>query len=100
MGTVKPIVRKGLMVLTEKGSLNPARIQTASSLPHVDQKVSEVPNEPDRLLTAQEVADRISVTPKWLYDHFDQLPFGRRLADRTLRFSERGLERWLERKAS
>jgi predicted DNA-binding transcriptional regulator AlpA len=72
----------------------------ASSLPQLDPVESEGSKEPDRLLTAEEVADRISVKKKWLYDHFDQLPFGRRLADRTLRFSERGLEQWLERKAS
>jgi hypothetical protein len=54
----------------------------------------------DRLLTADETAERLRVKPKWLYDHFDQLPFGKRLADRTLRFSERGLNRWLERKVS
>ena len=69
----------------------------ASSLPQVDQKESK---EPDRLLDAKEAAERIGVKPKWMYDHFDQLPFGKRLADRTLRFSERGLEQWLERRAS
>ena len=68
--------------------------------PSLPPKEPRLPKEPDRLLDNQEAAQRLSVKPKWLYDHFDQLPFGKRLADRTLRFSERGLNRWLERKAS
>jgi predicted DNA-binding transcriptional regulator AlpA len=54
----------------------------------------------DRLLDVREVAERLSVKPKWIYDHADGLPFVKRLSDRTLRCSERGLNRWLERKAS
>lgn len=69
----------------------------ALSPPTVEQ---ELAGEPDRLLTATEVAERLSVEPRWLYDHFDQLPFGKRLSDRTLRFSQRGLERWLAMRAS
>ena len=69
----------------------------ASSLPQMEPSPSKAE---DRLLDATEAAERIGVKRKWMYDHFDTLPFGKRLADRTLRFSERGLERWLERKAS
>jgi hypothetical protein len=68
-----------------------------TTTPTVEPEVEKVA---DRLLDSEEAAHRLAVTPRWLYDHFDQLPFGKRLADRTLRFSERGLNRWLERKVS
>ena len=59
------------------------------------------PQAPDRLLDAKEAAERLGVKPKWVYSHADRLPFTKRLGDRTLRFSEQGLTRWMEtRKAS
>jgi excisionase family DNA binding protein len=51
----------------------------------------------DRLLTVQELAERLNVDDRWIYRKADDLPFTRRLGDRTLRFSEQGLERWLAR---
>lgn len=54
------------------------------------------PKEADQMLTVKDVAKRLSVDPDWLYRRSDSLPFARKLSDRTLRFSERGLERWLE----
>lgn len=51
--------------------------------------------EPDQLLDVDDTAAVLGVTTRWLYDHADQLPFTRKLAPRTLRFSERGLYRWL-----
>ncbi|MFH1763311.1 MAG: helix-turn-helix domain-containing protein [Gemmatimonadota bacterium] len=70
----------------------------APSLPH--QVEPEVSRAPDRQLTAQEAADRAGVTRKWIYNHAESLPFVKKLAPRTYRISERGLKRWLERKAS
>jgi predicted DNA-binding transcriptional regulator AlpA len=49
----------------------------------------------DRLLTVHELAAALSVDERWIYRRADGLPFTRRLSDRTLRFSQRGLERWL-----
>lgn len=57
---------------------------------------TDVEKEPDQMLTVDKAADRLSVAPDWLYRRSDSLPFARKLSDRTLRFSERGLERWLE----
>jgi len=56
------------------------------------------PSEPeeDRMLRVEEAAEILDVEPRWLYDRSDDLPFARKLAPRTLRFSERGLYRWLE----
>jgi len=50
--------------------------------------------EPDTLLTAEQAAPRLNVTPHWLYRHWKQLPFARRLSRKTLRFSEIGLRKW------
>ena len=50
----------------------------------------------DRLLTAAEVAERLNVPRRFVYDHHGKWPFTKRLDEGTLRFSERGLDRWLE----
>lgn len=52
--------------------------------------------EQDQMLKVGEAAQILGVTTRWLYDHSKDLPFARKLAPRTLRFSERGLYRWLE----
>jgi excisionase family DNA binding protein len=49
---------------------------------------------PDRLLTADEAAERLGVSKRWVYRRADSLPFTRRLTSGTLRFSERGMDRW------
>lgn len=49
-----------------------------------------------RLLTADQVADRLGVDRRWVYRHADDWSFARRLSPNTLRFDERGLERWME----
>lgn len=53
---------------------------------------------PDSLLTIQEAAARLGVTPRWLYRHANTLPFMRRLSRRALRVSKAGLERWVDRR--
>jgi excisionase family DNA binding protein len=50
---------------------------------------------PDRLLTAEQAAALLNVTPRWLYRRSHRLPFTRRLSRRAVRFSETGLQRWL-----
>ena len=53
------------------------------------------PSEPDRLLTAEEAAPILGMTPRWLYRHSRKLPFARRLSRKALRFSETGLRRYM-----
>jgi predicted DNA-binding transcriptional regulator AlpA len=53
---------------------------------------------PDRLLDVEAAAALLDVRPRWLYDRARVLPFARKLGGRTLRFSEAGLRRWLERR--
>ncbi len=49
----------------------------------------------ETLLKAEDVAQIMNVQVRWVYDHADQFPFTRRAGPRTLRFSRRGLEKYL-----
>jgi predicted DNA-binding transcriptional regulator AlpA len=50
----------------------------------------------DRLLTADEAAQILSVSPDWLYRNAKKLPFTRKLGPKMLRFSYQGMLKWLE----
>jgi predicted DNA-binding transcriptional regulator AlpA len=50
----------------------------------------------DRLLTAKEAAAIAAVSMQFLYEHSHQLPFAKRLGDKVVRFSEKGLRQWIE----
>lgn len=51
-----------------------------------------------RLLSVAEVALRLGVSKKYVYQHSKRWPFRRKLpGDKAVRFEERGLERWLAR---
>ena len=52
--------------------------------------------KPDVLLKIGDAAVRLGVTTSWLYDHHTELPFATKIG-RQVRFSERGLKRWIER---
>jgi hypothetical protein len=49
--------------------------------------------ERDQLLTIEEAAERLAVTPDWLRRR-PHLPFVRKLSDGVVRFDARGLARW------
>ena len=51
--------------------------------------------ESDRLLTAEEAARMLSVSPDWLYRNVRKLPFSRKLGPKMLRFSKLGIEKWI-----
>jgi predicted DNA-binding transcriptional regulator AlpA len=50
----------------------------------------------DRLLTADEAAQMLSVSPDWLYRNAKKLPFTRKLGPKMLRFDYRGMVKWIE----
>jgi excisionase family DNA binding protein len=54
-------------------------------------------NQPDRLLTAEEVAQRLNCSTDFIYRHAKQYPFMLRVG-RHIRFSERGLERYIQQR--
>ncbi len=52
-------------------------------------------NGQDRLLDAGEASKILSVSPDWLYRHASRLPFTRKLGPKMLRFSYRGIQKYL-----
>ena len=59
--------------------------------------IESVSADDDQLLTVAEVAVKLAVDERWVYEHADTAlkPCVRRIASRTLRFSLNALERWL-----
>src|SRR5438093_9112196 len=54
--------------------------------------------ESDQLLDVEQAAEKLGVTPDWLYRRSKRLPFAVRLG-RALKFSQNGLDRWIRSKA-
>jgi predicted DNA-binding transcriptional regulator AlpA len=52
----------------------------------------------DRLIRPKELAARLGTSTDWVYRHWKELPFTVKLSPRQLRFSEQGLERYLEKR--
>jgi len=59
------------------------------------QAASQNGHQEDKLLSAEEAAGILSVSPDWLYRHGSRLPFTRKLAPRVLRFSSQGIQKYL-----
>ena len=70
----------------------------ATELASVSQDSARAPSaaNEDRLINAEEAAQRLGVARRWLYRHAKQLPFTRRLSAGILRFSLAGIHRWLD----
>jgi predicted DNA-binding transcriptional regulator AlpA len=49
----------------------------------------------ERLLTVEQAAEMLSMSPDWLYRHAKKLPFTRKLGPKMLRFSYQGILKWL-----
>jgi hypothetical protein len=78
-GAAVPVPREALLELLTKGSA-----------PSTDEA-------PEKMLTAEQVADLLSTPARWVYNHAGQLG-GKRLSRRCLRFPETAVRRYLERK--
>lgn len=70
---------------------NLRRAVQASDSPHAE-------GSDDRLLTADEAAALLGLTPAQVKRRASGYSFTRKLGHRTLRFSEAALRRWIERK--
>jgi predicted DNA-binding transcriptional regulator AlpA len=53
----------------------------------------------DQLLNVHQAAERLGVAPAWLYRHANELPFTKKVSRKVLRFSSRGVERWISTRA-
>lgn len=102
-----PNIRHFLVQLSLEALLN-LRVGVQHILADIDDAVArqsrprqEQSAERDRLLSPEEAAGQFSVTRRWLLDHADDVPGSRRLSRKVIRFSERGLSRYLNgRKAA
>ena len=56
---------------------------------------SPTPRAEDKMLTAADVAEVLAVDKSWVYRHAAQLPFTRHISEQTLRFSSKGLQKWI-----
>ncbi len=56
------------------------------------------PAAEDRLLTVKEAAEKLGVSEDWLYRKAGKLPFTVRLGSRQVRFSERGIEKYIRQR--
>ena len=80
-----------------RGALKARRIALSGELA----APASVPDAPDRLLRVSEAAQRIGIAQDTLYKNADDYPFTQRPRPRCLRFSERGIEKWIKtRRAS
>lgn len=57
--------------------------------------IQDVRVDHERLLTAEEVAQSLGVTPRWVQRRARRLPFARQLSEHAIRHSEPGLKRWM-----
>jgi excisionase family DNA binding protein len=62
------------------------------------QEISKLRRDEDRLLTIDQVAQRLAVSKDWVYRNGSRLTFTRKLGPKMVRFSETGLQKWLENK--
>ena len=80
-------------LLAQVVSLQTVLLARALSAPTA--KNSQGESTDDQLLTVEEAAQRLSTTPDWLYHHAKNLPFTKKLSPRQLRFSSKGIEKYL-----
>ena len=53
----------------------------------------------DRLLDAEEARQKLGVTKDWLYRHSHELPFTVPVGMKQVRFSSKGIEKWIREKS-
>ena len=90
-------LKLSLKLLPEGSSVTLSREALLAALEECDAPAVP-PQEPSRLLTAEEVALRLGVSRKYVYSRGKTWPFRRKLpGEKALRFESAGLERWLAR---
>ncbi len=83
-------------LLCQLSALQSALASRLGAVPQTAPPRSSLSN--DRLLKADDVATRANLSRDYVYRHADRFPFTRRIG-RALRFSEKGLTRWLDSRA-
>lgn len=90
-------LRRALEVLPAGTSLTLPRdelLRAIAEAPRVDIGVAV---DAERWLSAEDVAKLLGVSKRYVYAHVPDFPFAKRLPGGGVRFSDRGLQRWMER---
>jgi predicted DNA-binding transcriptional regulator AlpA len=66
-------------------------------LDHLEMGNGKKEEWPDRMLKAEDVAKRLNVSVRTVYKNRTGWPFARKFPGGSVRFSEKGLQRWLDR---
>jgi len=77
-----------LIILASVQTLLLGRILSFNGKPELFQE--------DKLLNVEQAAERLGCNPDWLYRHSKKLPFTRRLSPRQLRFSSKGIKKYIQ----
>jgi len=64
-----------------------------------DNKSGNTPQE-DTLLTVEQAAKRLNCSKDWLYRNAPKLPFTKRISPHQLRFSSKGVEKYIRNRAN
>lgn len=86
------LLAPGTLLTLSREVLLDALVGTDTAVP-----IAPEPAEADQWLDAEHAALRLGVSPRWIYDHADQLGV-RRLSRRCVRFSARSVERFMHRR--
>jgi predicted DNA-binding transcriptional regulator AlpA len=97
-GTIDRAALRALAEALPSGSAVPLPREWVLQLADCGEPVTEPAPTADRLLTAKQVAERLQLSHEEVYRQAKRWPFTRKLGPRTLRFSEAGLNRWLDRR--
>lgn len=84
---LEKIIREMSSLLAELSDARQARVLLLGK--------PEVRGHYDRMLTVEEVAERLGLSRSYAYHRAKDWPFRVKLSPKKLRFSEVGLERWL-----
>lgn len=83
-------------LLAEVSALQSALLARLLTVRDFDDRTTS--KDDDHLLTIEEAAQRLGTSKDWLYRHWRQLPFTVKLGHRQLRFSSKGIEKYLRNK--
>jgi predicted DNA-binding transcriptional regulator AlpA len=78
------------------GDLEKVRAFLLARLVSGSTKAAKASGGDDRLLDVEETAEMLSTTSDWLYRNAKRLPFTVRIAPQQLRFSRRGIQKFIK----
>jgi len=72
----------------------------ARLIPPAIRRAEPEPQTEDRLLNTEETATVLGVSKDWIYRNARTLPFALRISTGRVRYSKKGIKRWIKRRTS